>query len=295
MIPVLNRARGGPVAVLSMSATYLGLTRDGPGVAPGDPDKLYPTGARNFARIVPADDAQAAAAALYASRAGVRRPFVLHHDRAWGIGVAGAFGSAAQQLGMTIAGDRGWDRRAPGYARLAESIRRAHADAVYIAGYAVDNGPRLLRDLRHRLGSRVLIVGPDGFNMPQALLEQAGAGAEGLVTTLESLPARALPPNGRRFAHEFEQRFGTLPCCYAMQTAQAMSLALDAIGKSNGSRASVLRDLFHTRAPDGLIGSVALDRYGDSTLRQVGIYRIRDARTRYVTAIAPSEELLARR
>jgi branched-chain amino acid transport system substrate-binding protein len=295
MIPVLHRARGGPVPVVSMSATYLGLTRKGPGVASGDPERLYPAGARNFARIVPADDAQAAAGALYASGLGVRRPYVLHHDQAWGIGVAGAFRSAAQQLGMTIAGSGPWDRRAPGYARLAERIARANADAVYLAGYAVDNGARLLGDLRHRLGSRVLIVGPDGFNMPQRLVEETGEGAEGLVTTLESLPARALPPNGRRFAREFEQRFGALPCCYAMQTAQAMSVVLDAIAKSDGSRASVLRNVFRTRVRDGLIGDIAVDRYGDSTLRQVGVYRIQDARSRYVTAIAPSGELLARR
>jgi hypothetical protein len=46
---------------------------------------------------------------------------------------------------------------------------------------------------------------------------------------------------------------------------------------------------------DGLFGSFALDRYGDTTLRQVAVHRIEGGRVRYVTAIAPSGELLARK
>ena len=294
MIPVLNRAPGGALGLVGMSATYLGLTRDGPGVERGDPDRLYPTGTRNFVRIVAADDVQAAAGASYASALGVRRPYVLHHDQTWGVGIATAFRTAARKLGMTIAGSAAWDPRAPSYAALGDRIRRSEADAVYIAGYAVDNGPRLLSDLRERLGRRILVMGPDGFNMPAPLVEQAGDDAEGLVVTLASLPAGALPPEGRRFAREFKQRFGALPCCYAMHAAQVMDIVLDAIAKSDGTRASVLRSLFHTHVRHGLIGDVAVDRYGDSTVRGIAVYRIRDARARFVTAIAPSGELLAR-
>jgi branched-chain amino acid transport system substrate-binding protein len=237
---------------------------------------------------------QAAAGALYASGRGVRRPFVLHHDQPWGIGVATAFGNAAQKLGMTIAGTAGWDPRARSYRPLAARIRRSGADAVYVAGYAVDNGPRLLRDLRDQLGRRVLVMGPDGFNMPAPLVEQAGADAEGLVVTLASLPAVAVPPAGRRFARDFRQRFGVLPCCYAIHAAQVMDVVLDAIAASDGTRASVMRNLFRTRVRRGLIGDFAVDRYGDSSMRSIAVYRIRDARARFVTAIAPSGELLER-
>jgi branched-chain amino acid transport system substrate-binding protein len=130
MIPVLNRAPGGALGLVGMSATYLGLTRGGPGVGAGDPDRLYPTGTRNFVRIVAADDARAAAGASYASGLGVRRPYVLHHDQTWGIGIGSAFRTAARRLGMTIAGSAAWDPRARSYAALAERIRRSGADAV---------------------------------------------------------------------------------------------------------------------------------------------------------------------
>jgi branched-chain amino acid transport system substrate-binding protein len=295
MVPVLNSARGGPLPIVSMGTTYLGLTRKGPGVATGDPESLYPTGRRSYARMAPADDAQAAAAALYAQGLGVHRPYVLHHDDAWGIGVATAFGTTVERLGMQIAGTGRWDRGAKGYGELAQRIRRSGADGVYLGGYAIDNGAQLVRDLRDELGPGTPILSPDGFNQPERIVEGAGDRAEGLVVTIASVPARALPPNGQRFAREFERRFGALPCCFSVQTAEATNVVLDAITQSDGSRASVLRNIFRTRVRDGLLGSFELDRYGDTTLRKVAVYRIRAGRLRYVNALSPTSELLARK
>src|SRR6185295_15055083 len=123
-------------------------------------------------RVVPADDVQGAASALYAQRLGVRHPYVLHHDETWGAGVATAFRTAATRLGMDVAGMDEWDRRARDYRRLAQRVRGTGADGVYVAGYAVaDNGARLIKDLRRQLGSGVPILAPDGFNEPAALVE----------------------------------------------------------------------------------------------------------------------------
>jgi branched-chain amino acid transport system substrate-binding protein len=296
MLPIVNQAPGGPLPVVGMSSTYLGLTRAGPGVVRGHPDALYPTGERSFVRVVPADDVQGAAGALYAQRLGVRRPYVLHHDEAWGIGVATAFGTAATRLGMHGAGTVEWDRRARDYTGLAERVRRAGADGVYLAGYAIaDNGARLIRDLRGRLRPRVPILAPDGFNEPAALVEGAGARAEGVVITLSAIPTQKLPPAGLRFAREFEQRFGALPCCYSVYAAQATHALLDAIAASDGSRAGVLRNLLRTRVHGGLLGDLAIDRYGDTTLTDIAVYRVHGARLRLAATIRPSTDLLDRR
>jgi branched-chain amino acid transport system substrate-binding protein len=101
MVPVLNSTQGGPLPIVSMGTTYLGLTRKGHGVATGDPENLYPTGTRNYARMAPADDAQAAAAALYAQGLGVQRPYVLHHDDAWGIRARSRAGRGGRRDGRT--------------------------------------------------------------------------------------------------------------------------------------------------------------------------------------------------
>jgi branched-chain amino acid transport system substrate-binding protein len=296
MLPIANRAHGGPLAIVSMSNTYLGLTRDGPGVAEGDPDGLYPTGKRNFVRLAPDDDLQGAAAALYAQRLGVRRPYVLHHEGFWGTGVATAFRTAALRLGLKVTGMRQWNRRARDYKRLADRVRRSGADGVYLGGLAVaDNGGRLIKDLRAVLGPGAPILAPDGFNEPAALVEAAGLAVEGVVVTIAAIPTPKLPPAGARFAREFERRFGALPCCYSVYAAQATHVLLDAIADSDGSRAGVLRNLFRTRVRGGLLGDFAIDRYGDTTLTQVSVYRIHGARLRLATTLSPSQDLLDRR
>ena len=61
IVPILNRAPGGPVGMVSPANTYVGLTTTGPGTAPGEPGKYYPTGKRNYARVVAQDQYQGAA------------------------------------------------------------------------------------------------------------------------------------------------------------------------------------------------------------------------------------------
>jgi branched-chain amino acid transport system substrate-binding protein len=50
-IPIYNQA---DLVVVSPSSTYPGLTKPGMG-EPDEPDKYYPTGVRNFARVIPTE------------------------------------------------------------------------------------------------------------------------------------------------------------------------------------------------------------------------------------------------
>ena len=103
-IPILNGAAGGPVPQVSVSATYLGLTRAGPGVARGDPARFHPSGTRSFARLVPPDDVSGAAAAMFAKQQGAGRVYALDDGQAFGFGVAEAFAEAARRIGLRVAG-----------------------------------------------------------------------------------------------------------------------------------------------------------------------------------------------
>ena len=296
MVPPLNGAEGGPVPLVGIGNTYLGLTRRGPGVDQGDPERLYPSGLRSYLRTVPADDAQAAAAVLVARRAGARRTFTVHEDSAYGRGLASAFQQSARNVGgMTPAGSASWSPKAGGYSALAARIRRRRADAVYVAGYAVNNGPRLIRDLRAGLGRDVLILGPDGFNQPTAIVEGAGELADGFTITLAAAPVRALPVEGRLWAAEFDRRWGARPCCYAVHAGQAMQLVLDAIAASDGTRAEVLRNLRRANVQGGLVGDFRFDGFGDTTLTTISVYVIRDGRLRYLQTLDVPRTLLTRK
>ncbi len=295
LVPVLNRAPGGGVPVVGVSATYLGLTRGGPGVAPGDPARAMPTGRRTFLRVVPADDVQAAAGVAWASDHGARRVGVVHDRSPFGEGLAGQYVHAARRAGLEAIGPAGWDPRAAQYHALGARLRAARVQAVLIAGQVFNNGPRLVADLRRALGVRAQLIAPDGFNQPATLVEGAGTRAEGLVLTFPALVNRALPAAGKRFAAEFERRFGQRPCCYAVHAAAAAEAVADAIARSDGRRAQVRDRLFDVRLPDGVLGELRFDRFGDTQRTTMGIYRIEDGRLAFAGTIAPPPELMARR
>jgi ABC-type branched-subunit amino acid transport system substrate-binding protein len=103
-----------------------------------------------------------------------------------------------------------------------------------------------------------------------------------------------LPPTGRAWAAEFTKRFSQRPCCFSVHDAQAARMLLDAIARSRGERSRVAEHVMNADVRGGLIGDFSIDRNGDTTLNQMGIYRIREGRSRFETVIRPAPELLAR-
>jgi branched-chain amino acid transport system substrate-binding protein len=294
MLPILNKAPGGPLAAISASTTYLGLTRGGPGVAKGEPRTYFPTGTRSFVRIVPADDVQGAAAAIYARSKGARRAAALNDGDPYGIGLAEAFATAAGRVELTMTRSLRWNPKANNYEALAARIARSRPDAVFLGGYAFDNAPRLVKDLRAAL-PKAQLIGPDGMNQPAAMVEGAGSAAEGFAATIAVEPASELPPRGRTFAEQFRQRYGQYPCCFSLENAEAEALALEAIERGHGDRAQIAPALIGSGMRNGLRGAFAIDRYGDTSLTRMGVYRITGGKAHFDSSVSPSAGLLRRR
>ena len=68
-----------------------------PGAEAGEPDKFYPSGDRTFARVVPADDVQASAAARWTQRLGARSVYVIGDKSLEGDGLAELYVGAAKR------------------------------------------------------------------------------------------------------------------------------------------------------------------------------------------------------
>jgi hypothetical protein len=83
-----------------------------------------------------------------------------------------------------------------------------------------------------------------------------------------------LPPSGKRFVAAFTERFGKEPSRFAVAAAQAIDVLLDAIARSDGSRASVTRNLYGTRASNRIFRNFWITPTGDSTLNAVAVHRI---------------------
>ena len=272
-LPIANQAPDGPLAMISPSNTFTGLTRPYRGMARGELERLYPTGQRNFVRIAAADHLAPVALVKAAKGLGRSRVFLLwDRDDPYMAGFADDMRAAAGTLGLDVAGAAGWDRGARDFARLARKVAQARPEAVLMAGAAPPASPALLSDLRSRLGPRPALIANDGFSDSKRLRE-SGRPARGMYVANYGIPNAELPPVGRRMLDAAGRPAGDPDLAFAYG-AQAAEILLDAIARSDGTRASVTRALRSTRVEDGILGDIRFDEHGDLLEGPVTIYRV---------------------
>jgi len=283
-VPILNRAHPGPVPMISPANTYPGLTKKW---APGEPQKYYPTGHRNYARVVATDDFQGPADALYTKALGLKKVFVLNDRQVYGAGVAGTYAKAAKKIGLQVVGNEGWDAKASSYESLAEHIKASGAQAVFLGGIACNNGAKLMQDIKS-VNPRIQLQMPDGFSDPNA----NGAVANGAFISVAGEPPSALRGFGATFVKSFGKSIGATPNPYAAYGAQAMLVALQAVALHGGDRAAETRSLFGLRVSNGVLGSFTLNANGDTSLTPITIYKQSGKLLKPVKTLIPSASLI---
>jgi branched-chain amino acid transport system substrate-binding protein len=274
-IPILNRAPGGALAMISPANTAVGLTGNAPWNDPGEPRIYYPTGVRNYARVASTDAYQGPFMADLLKRIKKTRVYILHDNQTFGKGVANAFRSRANALNMNVEGFEPWDAKAASYEAIGERIKATGANAVYLGGIVCNNGVKLIKDLGAVLGRGVTLSGPDGWT-PYSATAGAGAAAQGMYISVAGLPISKLGKSGRAFLKAFAKYQGrSVVDPYAVYSAQIAQILIRAIGNSNGSRLSVVRNMMRTRVTNGLMGTFRFDSKGDICPNQtISFYRL---------------------
>ena len=291
IVPVLNRAPNGPIAMISPANTYVGLTHGGPGTAAGEPGKYYPTGKRNYARVVAADDYQGAADALLAQSLGVKKVFILNDKEAYGLGVATNFRNAATKLGIKTVGFTAWDGKASSYEALAVKIKASGAQGVFLGGLICENGGKVIKDIRAGVASSVKIMLPDGFTPASATIKEAGAAAQGATISVAGLPNSSLKGAGKAFVAGFTKAVGS-PDPYSVYAAQATEAMVQAIAQSNGTRADVAKQVFKIHLKNSILGNLSFNANGDVTSNPVTIYKVSGKTAPTYKVITPPKSLV---
>jgi branched-chain amino acid transport system substrate-binding protein len=243
IIPVLNQAG---MLMVSHANTYAGLTVEWD---KGEPGLYYPTGARNYARVIAHDGFQGTAAAQYMyNDLGKRKLALLDDTQAYGIGLADAVQAEFERLGGEVL--RGnWDvKQTQGYKATFEKIKADGADMVYFAGIFDNNGVQLVKDKTAVLGDNTAFasMAPDGFSGYPALREMPEA--EGLWMTFAGQSLDGIIKGGGKagdFVKAYEEKYGYLPnSSYAVYGGLAMQVIMKAIAASDGTRQGVLDAVF---------------------------------------------------
>ena len=291
--PVLNQDPSGPMLMVSHANTNPGLTKTWD---PGEPQKYFPTGKRNYARVITTDDYQGAAAAIYAKeKLGATKVYILNDNQTYGQGVAKAFESKAKDLGLTVLGNDPWDAKQANYTALFNKIKAGSPDLIYIGGIYDNNGGQLIKDKVSVLGDNeaVKIIAPDGFTgYPELQKLPQGQGMYLSFAGLSNDQLRAAGGAAAKLLDDYKAKYGADPSTsFALYGVAAVQVILAAIEKSDGTRASVTNAVFSGEgitipADKSAIGKeIKIDpATGDTTAIDISILQIKDDKETFVAA-----------
>jgi branched-chain amino acid transport system substrate-binding protein len=276
-IPILNEAG---IAQISPSNTAVGLTSNDPGANPGEPDKFYPTGTRNYARIVPKDTIQGAAMVTLMKQDGCTKVQLVNDKEVYGAGLGKNIELSAKAQGLALTSNEAIDKNAPNYRSLAQKAKSAEADCMAFAGITANNAAQVFKDFAAAL-PQAKLYGPDGVADPGFADPKDGIPADvakRTKVTIATLSPDQYPPEGQEFFKSYSQKFGEdNPSPYAIYGYEVMLLALDAIKRSKtGEQADIVKALFTTKDRKSVIGTYSIDQNGDTSLTDYGVYSIKD-------------------
>jgi branched-chain amino acid transport system substrate-binding protein len=280
-LPVLNKAN---IPQISPSNTYVGLTTNKPGSEPGEPDKYYPKQTRTYARVVPADDIQAAALVTVMKEDGCKSLHIFNDKTTYGAGLGRNIELAASAQGLKVEGNDGTDRNAPNYRSLAAKVK---ADCFVGSGVTGENYVQVFKDVA-AANPAVKLYGPDGvaeaaFTDPSQGGIPAKVGARTKITVatlgLQEFKKRHNAA-AEKFFTGYATKYGdTTPDPYAIYGYETMKLALDslkAVGDKANDREAVRAQLLqNTKDRESALGVYSIDQNGDTTLTDYGLYLIK--------------------
>ena len=276
-IPILNQAG---LPQVSPANTYVGLTTNLAGSAPGEPQKYYPSGTRTYLRIVPIDSIQAAAGLIAMKNAGCTKVAIANDKEAYGAGLATLLELEKGFYGVNIVSNTGIDPTTPNFRSYASTIQGQGADCFYFAGITANGGVQIVKDVNSAL-PKAKIFGGDGV-CSDTWTSAAKGGVPASIDPLMECTVATLDlaayPGGKDFLAAYQAKYGTAnPDPYAIYGYEVMKLGLDTIAKlgaQGNSKSDVLKALFATTQRNSVLGTYGFDKNGDTTLKSYGLYKV---------------------
>lgn len=287
-IPITNQA---PMFQISPSNTAVQLTKENPANPPGYPEVLYPTGKRNYARVVPADDIQGSASANWTiTTHGSKSVYILHDNQTYGKGVATVFQDTFKKLGGEILGFEAFDANAPEYQALATKVANAAPDLIYIGAIVNLNASKLVQDVRDVLSAdQTTLMGPDGL-INQAFLDGSGDAAEGMYLTFGGLPPAQLEGAGKEWYDAMKARLQHEPDAYSVYSFECAVVVLQTIDKvGSKDRQAIIDAAMSIKDFRGLIGTWSFSATGDTTASTISLNEVKDGKITFQEVIGAPE------
>ncbi|MBH5334332.1 branched-chain amino acid ABC transporter substrate-binding protein [Streptomyces pactum] len=252
----------------------------GDGWAKGEKNRPFDT----YFRTATTDIIQGRFAAQYYYKdAKKRKVFVVDDKQTYGAGLASIFAEEFERLGGKVVGTDHLTVKETDFSGIADKVKSSGADSVYFGGQYPEGG--LLSDQIKKAGADIPTMGGDGIYDP-AFIKASGEKNDGDLATSVGYPVEELE-SARNFIKNYQAQGYQDPYAayggYSYDAAWAIIQAVKAVVQENDgklpddARAKVVKALGEVSF-DGVTGTVSFDEYGDTTNKQLTVYKVKNGK-----------------
>ncbi|MFJ9027093.1 branched-chain amino acid ABC transporter substrate-binding protein [Streptomyces sp. NPDC102274] len=219
------------------------------------------------------------AAQYYYNDAKKRKVFVVDDKQTYGAGLAAIFSEEFKRLGGTIVGTDHVTVKETDFSSTADKVKAAGADSVYFGGQYPEGG--LLSDQIKKTGAKVPTMGGDGIYDPN-FISASGESNDGDFATSIGYPVEKLDTAKKFIADYAAENYKDPYAAYGgysydagwtiIQAVKAVVAAND--GKLPDDARKQVIDATSKVSFDGVTGKVSFDEYGDTTNKQLTVYKV---------------------
>jgi branched-chain amino acid transport system substrate-binding protein len=275
-LPLINAAG---ILQVSPGSPYVGLTST-LDAGQDEPERFYPNGKRNFARLQPGDPAQAEAQVELMQNLGAKKVYVLNDQDPFEAPLAQIVAGDAERAGIRVVANDGLSTTLGAvFTGEVEKITASGAQAVFFAGGDGAGTVALWKQL-HAADPHLWLLGSSTM-ASEAFTSRIGAAAASTYLTTPVLPASLYPSPAGRVLSDYRRHFGAEGGSSALYGYEAMTVVLDAIraaGSHGNDRQAVIDKLFATKGRDSVIGRYSIEADGETTLASYGVDRVTGGR-----------------
>ncbi|MEU9791061.1 branched-chain amino acid ABC transporter substrate-binding protein [Streptomyces sparsogenes] len=219
------------------------------------------------------------AAQYYYKDAKKRKVFVVDDKQTYGAGLAKIFSQEFERLGGKVVGTDHLTVKETDFSGIAGKVKSSGADSVYFGGQYPEGG--LLSDQVKQAGADVPIMGGDGIYDP-AFIKASGTSNDGDLATSVGYPVEKLP-SAKNFVKEYAAQGYKDPYAayggYSYDAGWAIIEAVKAVVQENDGKLpddarAKITEALNKVSFDGVTGKVSFDQYGDTTNKQLTVYKV---------------------
>lgn len=239
---------------------------------------LSEQGYKTFFRVVPRDDVQAPADAVFIAKdLGAKSVYIIDDQSAYSVGLADEAEKKLKELGVTAIERESITQQDSDFSALLTRVKAIGPDVIFIPIQLASQGAQIAKQMQE-LGVEATLVGSDGQFSPDDFIAGAEGATEGAYVS-QFAPDVHYIPEAKPAWQAYEAEYGSFGA-YGPPSYEAMAVLLDAIkaaAEKDGqvTREGVLRQVAATKGRRGILGfDLTFDDKGDPEGASFYIFKV---------------------